>query len=313
MKVLNPNDLTLQPSDRNGTSARPLVVVGEVLWDIFPDSLCLGGAPLNFAAHAMRLGLHPVLISALGRDELGERAAREISAFGLDVSMLRKSSKWSTGTASVLVDGDGEAAFRIPRPAAYDDLCITSAELQVLQTMEPSWLYYGTLFPSAREGRTTLQQLLDGMPQATRFYDVNLRPGFDSLELVAELLAVANVVKLNESEAKSVSHFLGLPCDAESFCRAGSDRFGWRAVCITLGDRGCAMFDGTDFVQADGERVTVADTVGAGDAFAAAFVYGLTNGWPASQTARFGNRLGALVASRGGAIPDWNLAETLTT
>jgi fructokinase len=312
MMVVNPHNLTLQPSDGNSRAVGPLVVVGEVLWDVFPDSACLGGAPLNFAAHAVRLGLYPILISAVGADELGERAAREISAFGLDATMLRKSSKWSTGTASVVVGGDGQPAFRIPRPAAYDDLCITPAELQVLRTKDPSWLYYGTLFPSTPEGRTTLQRLLDSVPRAVRFYDVNLRPGFDSLDLAADLLASANVVKLNEFEAQAVSGFLGLPSDAESFCRCGAIRFGWRAVCITLGDRGCAMFDGKEFVHADGEKIKVADTVGAGDAFAAAFLYGLTNHWPVQRIARFANRLGALVASRAGAIPDWNMVEATT-
>ena len=50
------DDLTLHSRDRC-TRAGPLVVIGEVLWDVFPDSARLGGAPLNFAVHALRLGL----------------------------------------------------------------------------------------------------------------------------------------------------------------------------------------------------------------------------------------------------------------
>src|SRR5438874_13433202 len=118
----NRDDLTLHPRDRC-TSTGPLVVIGEVLWDVFPDSASLGGAPLNFAVHALRLGLSPMLISALGRDELGERAAREIAALGLDARMLTWSANRNTGTASVLLDDGGQPggqpAFRIARPAAY--------------------------------------------------------------------------------------------------------------------------------------------------------------------------------------------------
>ena len=303
------DDLTLHPRD-SCTSAGPLVVIGEVLWDVFPDSARLGGAPLNFAVHALRLGLYPLLISALGRDELGERAAVGIAALGLDARMVTRSTKGKTGTAAVVLDDGGQPVFRIARPAAYDDLRITSAEVRILKCLDPSWLYYGTLFPSTREGRTTLQTLLEAMPGATRFYDVNLRPGFDSLELARDLLAIANVVKLNESEAAALGRFLRLPSETEGFCRSGAERFGWRAVCVTLGESGCAMFDGTEFVRANGEKVTVADTVGAGDAFAAGFVYGLTKRWPASRIAPFANRIGALVASRAGAIPDWSIAET---
>src|SRR5262249_2757189 len=142
---------------------------------------------------------------------LGDRAAGEITALGLDVRMLRRSSKWKTGTAAVELDGDGQPAFRIPRPAAYDDLCLTPADLRSLRSLEPSWFYYGTLFPSNPEGAETLKQLLNAMPDATRFYDVNLRPGFSSLELVTDLLAAANVVKLNQSEAETLGGFLGLP------------------------------------------------------------------------------------------------------
>jgi fructokinase len=227
--------------------------------------------------------------------------------------MLTWSAKRKTGTASVTFDAGGQPAFRIARPAAYDDLSITSAESRILKSLDPCWLYYGTLFPSTREGRVTLQNLLEAMPGATRFYDVNLRPGFDSRDLVTELLATANVVKLNESEAASIGRFLGFSSGPEAFCRSGAERFGWRAACVTLGECGCAMFDGMEFVRANGEKVTVADTVGAGDAFAAALVYGLTKCWPASRIAPFANRIGALVASRAGAIPDWSIAETALT
>jgi fructokinase len=305
--VSNSEDLTLHVAGRS--DAPSAVVVGEVLWDVFPESVRLGGAPLNFSAHLRRLGFNPILLSAVGRDRFGERAAREIAALGLGTAMLHRSEKWETGSASVAVDSSGQPAFRIARPAAYDDLRLTEAELGALQALAPSWFYYGTLFPSTPEGRSTLGQLLKAMPGATRFYDVNLRPGFESLELVTELLAQAGVVKLNEAEAQTVARHLSLPEDDEGFCRAGAARFGWRAVCITLGERGCAVFDGAEFVRAGGERVQVADTVGAGDAFAAAFVHGLEHGWPALRIARFANRVGALVASRAGAIPEWNLAE----
>jgi fructokinase len=104
---------------------------------------------------------------------------------------------------------------------------------------------------------------------------------------------------------------MGLPAGLEAFCREGAARYGWQAVGITLGDRGCAMFANGQYVEAVGHAVDVVDTVGAGDAFAAAFMHGLSLGWPTAKIASFANRVGALVASRHGAIPEWTLEEAV--
>jgi fructokinase len=97
----------------------------------------------------------------------------------------------------------------------------------------------------------------------------------------------------------------------EAFCRQGSARYGWKAVGVTLGDRGCAVLADGHYVEAAVHPVDVVDTVGAGDAFAAAFMHGLSLNWPAAEIASFANRVGALVASRHGAIPDWTLEEAV--
>jgi fructokinase len=149
------------------------------------------------------------------------------------------------------------------------------------------------------------------MQGAKNFYDLNLRPGSDSPKLVCELLQSADVVKLNEEELQRVHEFSGLPLNVEAFCREGSARFGWQAVGVTLGDRGCAVLAGGHYVEAAVHPVEVVDTVGAGDAFAAAFMHGLSQNWPAAEIACFANRIGALVASRHGAIPDWTLEEAV--
>jgi fructokinase len=93
------------------------------------------------------------------------------------------------------------------------------------------------------------------------------------------------------------------------FCREGASRYGWQAVCVTLGARGCAILVRDEYIELPGHAVHVADTVGAGDAFAAAFMHGLISEWRAAEIADFANHMGALVASREGAIPDWTLEE----
>ena len=308
---MGPANLILQPNSIDAQNSTRMLVVGEILWDLFPSSTLLGGAPLNFAAHATRLGYQPLLISAVGDDDLGRRARVAVQALGLNTSMLQVTTRWPTGTALINLDPLGHPTFSIPRPAAYDAAALTEADRLRLADWAPAWVYYGTLFASRDEGKRTLLQLLANLPDALRFYDVNLRPGFDSPALVRELLSLASVVKLNEAELQAVSQFNSLPYDVESFCRAGVARYGWQAVCVTLGARGCAVLAGNEYVVADGHPVKVADTVGAGDAFAAAFVHGLSRHWDSKTIAVFANRVGAIVASRPGAIPDWSLAEAI--
>jgi len=281
-----------------------IVAVGEILWDLFPDGRRLGGAPLNFSAHARHLG-HPVsLISALGGDALGAEASATIKALSLDRRYLQISKQLATGTAGVALSADGSPRFAIVRPAAYDDVELTADTLQQLRQCRPAWFYFGSLFAATPRGKHCLNALFDALDGAVKFLDLNLRPGSDDPSLVAELLARANVVKLNEEELDRVRTLTGLQGSLEAFCVAASERFGWRAVAVTLGDRGCAIHSDGDYTEAPGHAVTVVDTVGAGDAFSAALVHGLSQHWPTAKTAEFANRLAAAVAGRPGALPD---------
>jgi fructokinase len=286
-----------------------ILVLGEVLWDMFAHSSALGGAPLNFAAHARRLGYNPLLISAVGADSLGNAARREIASLGLDTSLLQTTGRFPSGTARVELGPGDRTRFVIERPAAYDAICLRKEQISQITQQAPACFYFGTLLASTPQGRAVLDRLLDALPAATRFYDLNLRPGNYSVQLVIELLEQAGVVKLNEEELCTVCKFTRLPSEIEAFCREGSKRYGWKAVCVTLGAHGCAMLRGDEYVEAAGRPVEVADPVGAGDAFAAAFLHGLVSEWPVARIADFANRIGALVASRHGAIPAWAMTE----
>ena len=122
----------------------------------------------------------------------------------------------------------------------------------------------------------------------------------------------AGVVKLNLEEMRAIGSLWLMPTEGiEEFCRAGAARYGWRAVAVTLGEQGCALWVDGQYAREDGIGVKVADTVGSGDAFAAAFLHGLSLGWPARETAVFANQVGAIVSTRPGGTPDWTVAEAL--
>lgn len=287
-----------------------VLAIGEILWDLFDSSACLGGAPLNFTAHASRMLCETILISALGNDEWGQSARTAIGSLGINSRFISTDARYPTGTAAIRMEGHGNASFHIVRPAAYDRVELSDADIGEIAVWSPQWLYFGTLFLCTDQAQSTLGRIIEAIPTATRFYDINLRPGCYTPELVRRLLGVAQVAKLNESEMQAVGEYTGLPCaTTEGFCRASTERFSWKAVCVTLGERGCGILAGGDYVETKGLPVRVADTVGAGDAFAAALVRGLSEGWPLPDIAAFANRVGALIASRPGAIPEWNLAE----
>ncbi|HXN23813.1 MAG TPA: carbohydrate kinase [Candidatus Dormibacteraeota bacterium] len=288
-----------------------LISIGEVLWDVVEDTEHLGGAPLNFAAHAARLGHSPYLVSAVGSDDRGNRALTQMQAFGLTTEYIRSVADQPTGFVSVTLHHGGQPSFTIHRPAAYDFALLSTSQLEQLARTGAEWIYFGTLAHTSAIVRSTTSLVLEAVPSAKRFYDVNLRTGCYSAKVVFDLLSSATVTKLNDLETGILENLLGDSHhkSIEDFCRRYAARFGWEAICVTRGDQGCALLLGPDYIESPAYSIEVEDTIGAGDAFSAGLVHGLSAGWHAERAAEFANRLGALVASRSGAIPKWNLQE----
>ncbi len=280
-----------------------ILSIGEILWDLIGSEQHLGGAPFNFAVHAARLGNESYLLSAVGDDERGREARRQAESLGLNTRYLATSMQADTGTASVISNGNGENAFRIARPAAYD--FVTPDDELFADSFDA--IYYGTLLQTFEPARRATMRVLNTFPKAIRFYDVNLRSGHYDLECVKDLMSRATVVKLNEKEAAEITG--STHPSLREFCETHANLFGLQAIAVTRAENGCAMLVNGDYVEAPAYRVEVADTVGAGDAFGAAFLHGIAQGWPAAKIADIANRTGAWVASRPGAVPPWSLQE----
>ncbi len=290
-----------------------IVAIGEVLWDAFPSGERLGGAPFNFSAHAARLGAEVAFVSGVGADERGDRVIAAMPGLMLSSRYVRRVPGTATGIVSVALNQEGEPTYTIHRPAAYDFPRLDSAALESLRAMKPDWIYYGTLAQTSEEVRNATLAAIGASPSAKRFYDINLRPGSSDPSLVRELLGAASFVKLNEPESRLVAGWTGLsPAPLELFTELFCEQFGLYGLCVTLGESGCAVRVGKEFARCPGYEVEVKDAVGAGDSFAAALLFGIANGWTAQETGAFANRVGALVASRSGAIPDWTVAEALS-
>ena len=285
-----------------------VVGVGELLWDLLPGGPRLGGAPFNAVAHLARLGCRARYVSAVGRDDLGERAMLEVAGLGVEAHLIT-TTDLPTGVVRVALDAHGVPAYEIVSPAAYE-----ATELR--HRLDPAiaggvdMIVIGTLaqrFPSVREAT---RRVVDANPGAVLLYDVNLRPGCWDATLVGRLLEDATVAKLNEDEQATLAAALALPTTStERFARTACDRYGLRGICVTRGPSGAALLLDDVYREAPAPRVLVVDTVGAGDAFAAGLGYGLLNSWTVSEILSVATDLGALVASRPGAIPAWDPAD----
>jgi fructokinase len=287
-----------------------IISIGEVLWDVFGDREHLGGAAFNFAAHARILGHSVSFISAVGEDRRGRRILEKMEGMGLSTRFVPQVKDHPTGTVTVTLDASGQPHFVIHRPAAYDFPELSDGDLGELSSRRNDWIYFGTLFQMSPKAKALTLKVIDANPEARRFYDVNLRENCYEASLVDELMSLATAVKLNDQEVDMIQSMFGWSYPSlQDFCQSTARKFGWEAVCVTRGEAGCVLLVGDNCVEAKGYEVRVADTVGAGDAFAAALVHGMGEGWPAQEVADFANRVGALVASRPGGTPSWTIEE----
>ena len=288
------------------------VSIGEVLWDVVGSREYLGGATFNFSVNLMRLGHTVDFISAVGADERGRRVLDCMREMGLSHRFVRVLDDHSTGTVTVSLKQDGQPSFVLHRPTAYDFPRLDDTDFRELEAQNPDWVYFGTLLMISADAYRVTMELLDHVPSAHRFYDINLRAGSYTPSLVSDLISRATLVKLNDEEVREIDRMLGRQHGSlKEFCRDYTERFGWEGVCVTRGASGCAALIRGEYIESAGYVIDVADAVGAGDAFAAAFLHGLDSGWPLHRVADFANRVGALVASRPGALPPWTTEEAL--
>jgi fructokinase len=273
---------------------------GETLWDLLPAGPVLGGAPCNFAYRVSSLGDRALLVTRLGEDELGRRAMEELGRLGLDLSLVQRDAAKSTGSVPVKVDANGVPDFTILPDVAYDFLEPTPALLEAAAKVD--CVCFGTLIQRSGASRRTLRSVLEAAPRALKLLDLNLRRGCYSRETVEDSLTRADVVKLNDDEARWLGREFGLRGKSEAaLAREVARRWDLDAVVVTRGGKGAVAVSDAGELELPGMKVDVADTIGSGDAFTAGFVHLWLQGRPLRDCCEVGNALGALVARTQGA------------
>lgn len=280
-----------------------IVGLGELLWDVLPKGKELGGAPANFAYMTSLLGDHGIVASRVGSDALGRTAGRRLERIGLRSKFLQIDTQHPTSTAKVEVDPMGQATFEFTPNSAWDYFEWTPEWQKLASTADA--VCFGTLAQRSPQSRATIRSFLQEVGRGTtRIFDVNLRAPFYSAEMFDDSLKLSDVVKLNQDELPIVVKSLGGTfTDEERSARWLRDKYGLRLVCITRGAKGSLLVSSTEVQQHAGIRVSVADTVGSGDAFTAALIYHYLRRVSLATMNEAANRMGAWVASQTGATP----------
>lgn len=280
-----------------------IVGLGEALYDVFPDETRLGGAPLNAAVHAHQLGNKGVMVSRVGKDELGRRIAAELRARGMTADYVQVDSERPTGTVNVRFDSEGQPEYEIVRGVAWDAIEFTPELEAPAEGCDA--VCFGTLAQREQRSRETIARFLGAAERAVRLLDVNLRQDFYSREIIEGSCAAATAVKLNKAELDELARMLDLGGGPDEAARALLERFDLEWVALTSGPLGTKVCTGEGWFEAEAVPADEkdADPVGAGDAAAAALLHGVVRGWDWKRTLTLANRLGAFVASRRGACP----------
>ena len=280
-----------------------ITCVGEVLWDALPGGIFLGGAPLNVCLNLNRLGAEARMVSRVGMDRLGREAIDRIDKGGLSTGYIQKDESHETGFVKVELNSEGDPEYDIVRPAAWD--FIDLEQNQVSELLDASWaVVYGTL---AHRQNPSLRGLLD--LSCLKVLDMNLRAPHFEKDRVLELVEGSDILKMNEEELNLLKNWYSLSGNMEKAVRELGARCKSQTVCITRGGEGSALLHKNNWFEHKGYPTTVTDAVGAGDAFLAALLYGISIERKQDELLPLANAAGAFVASRSGANPEYAIAD----
>jgi fructokinase len=277
---------------------------GEVLWDQLPNGAVIGGAPANFASRVQSLGVDVTLVSRVGQDDLGQESTQILQRLGLSTDCIQRDAKKPTGTVQVTFDDYGSPSYDITKDVAYDYIACTSELVE--RAKQAEMIYFGTLAQRTMVARQSLSMLLEAVPDTVRLCDVNLRVGCFTKQTVSSSLRASNILKLNEVEVTDLADMFEFGThDIEAFCDLAIQHFGLDLCLVTRGPLGAfAKHKSGERIIVPGYSVKVVDTIGAGDAFTAGFVWSHVRGQALADCIEMGVRCGALVAThRGGMVP----------
>lgn len=287
-----------------------VIGIGEALWDVLPEGKKLGGAPANFAYHVSQFGLDGLAVSAIGDDALGEEILENFEKKNVKYHIDKV--PYPTGTVQVTLDEDGIPQYEIKENVAWDNIPSTGNLLSMAKDTKA--ICFGTLAQRNIVSRETIAEFLKEIPAENEpliVFDVNLRQNFYNKDILTRSMEACNVMKINDEELVTVSRLFGYPgIDLMDKCWILLGKYNLKMLILTCGINGSYVFVPGNVSFLPTPHVEVADTVGAGDSFTAAFIASILKGKSVAEAHRKAVDTSAYVCTQNGAMP--KLPERIT-
>jgi fructokinase len=249
-------------------------VCGEVLIDVLPTGPVVGGGPANTAKALARLGHDVDFIDGISTDAFGVMARKELERDGVGLALSLSSDK-PTCTATVTLDAHGAASYKflIDGSATFD---FAHSWLPDPERLKPSVLHIGTLVTIVEPASSVLY---DWAVKTAEFapvvFDPNVRTSVVGdhkayRAAVEKWVEISSVIKLSDDDISWLYPNESMDEVAQRWIANGAS-----LVVVTRGDKGIIGYTEHGFEEVDGAKVTVVDTVGAGDTVGAILVEGI--------------------------------------
>ena len=278
--------------------------MGELLWDMLPTGRQCGGAPANVVYHINQLGLPAFMISSVGNDADGDDLLAWLRTKNIDCRFITRNSL-PTGLVTVSLN-NGIPSYEIHKPSAWDAIKVTPELLEASRHFAA--FVFGSLSQRCKESENAIRKVICTLPQdCLKVFDINLRQSFFTREIIAASLEASDVLKLNDEECAVIADMFSLGGDNADVVAALSERFSLKAVILTLGAKGSALYRTGHVMEfypvADCPKVV--DTVGCGDSFLAAWLVSILTGKTPDEAMKRASEISAFVAGQKGGMPDY--------
>ncbi|KAF0237081.1 MAG: hypothetical protein FD181_2282 [Prolixibacteraceae bacterium] len=275
--------------------------IGELLWDVLPTGKQVGGAPCNFAFHAMQAGCESYVVSAVGNDLLGDEMVKNLGKLNLETRYIQR-NQYPTGTVTVKLNEYGQPSYIIHENTAWDNILPTPEILR--KSGECRAVCFGSLGQRSSVSASTILQVLESVKSGClKVFDINLRQHFYSPEIITKSLEFADVLKLNDEELPVLTGLYGLTGEVKNQIKQLVNLFNLQYVVCTMGEKGSIIMGHNEFSFLESPKVVVADTVGAGDSFTAVLVAGLLHNVELKKIHEKATQVAAFVCTQRGATP----------
>ena len=282
-----------------------VLVIGEILFDVFPDYRRLGGAPFNFAYHLKNFGFNVRFISRIGMDDAGKEILHRLELAGFNLDDMQIDDDHPTGSVKVKLDKSGAPQFDIISEVAYDYIeFIPDNHASLID--KARIIYFGSLVQRSEAGCENLQAFISrNSSKKLNFYDINLRPGCYSNDIIEKSLSKTDILKLNTGELEKLMQMQSLKMEKGKFVHYLMETHSIRTVSLTKGELGSELFTNHGIFNSDSaDVIKVVDSVGAGDAYAAMLAAGMLKNWSPRAILERASLFASRICEIKGAIPE---------